>query len=140
MLRQPKRTKYRKCFKGVRKGIDRSKVGKTNQLRQGEYGLRSRELGRVSARQLEAARRTRRHHRNRIGKVRMKVFPDVPVTKKPREIRMGKGKGSVEYWAARVRPGTRRFEVSDVEKKVAREALKCAGKKLAVRTNRVRGR
>jgi len=137
MLRQPKRTKYRKAFKGVRKGADRSHVGKLTPLTQGEYGLRSRELGRVSARQLEAARRTRRYHRNRMGQVTMKVFPDVPVTKKPREIRMGKGKGSVEYWAARVRPGTVRFEVRDVSKEVARNALECAGKKLPVRTNRV---
>lgn len=104
-------------------------------LTDGEYGLRSLELGRVSARQLEAARRTRRYHRNRIGKVTMKVFPDVPVTKKPREIRMGKGKGSVEFWAARVRPGTIRFEVRDVDKEIARHALECAGKKLPVRTN-----
>jgi large subunit ribosomal protein L16 len=137
MLRQPKRTKFRKCFKGVIKGIDRGKVGSLTPLTQGEYGLRSRELGRISARQLEAARRTRRYHRNRMGQVTMKVFPDVPVTKKPREIRMGKGKGGVEYWAARVRPGTRRFEVRDVEKEIARNALECAGKKLPVRTNRV---
>lgn len=135
MLRQPKRTKYRKCFKGVMKGSDRYKEGKLTLLTDGEYGLRSLELGRVSARQLEAARRARRYHRNRMGKVTMKVFPDVPVTKKPREIRMGKGKGSVEYWAARVRPGTVRFEVRDVEKEVARHALECAGKKLPVRTN-----
>jgi len=137
MLRQPKRTKFRKCFKGVIKGIDRGKVGSLTPLTQGEFGLRSRELGRVTARQLEAARRTRRYHRNRMGQVTMKVFPDVPVTKKPREIRMGKGKGGVEYWAARVRPGTRRFEVRDVEKEIARNALECAGKKLPVRTNRV---
>jgi large subunit ribosomal protein L16 len=137
MLRQPKRTKYRKAFKGVRKGKDRVKVGRLSPLTHGEYGLRSRELGRISARQLEAARRTRRYHRNRMGQVTMKVFPDVPVTKKPREVRMGKGKGSVEYWATKVRPGTRRFEVRDVEKERARNALECAGKKLPVRTNRV---
>jgi len=137
MLRQPKRTKFRKCFKGVIKGMDRRKVGSLTPLTQGEYGLRSMELGRVSARQLEAARRTRRYHRNRIGQVTIMVFPDVPVTKKPREIRMGKGKGAVEFWAARVRPGTVRFEVRDVEKEVARNALACAGKKLPVRTNRV---
>jgi len=137
MLRQPKRTKFRKSFKGVIKGIDRGKVGSLTPLTQGEYGLRSRELGRVSARQLEAARRTRRYHRNRMGQVTIKVFPDVPVTKKPREIRMGKGKGGVEYWAARVRPGTRRFEVRDVEKDLARHALESAGKKLPVRTNTV---
>jgi len=72
-----------------------------------------------------------------MGQVTMKVFPDVPVTKKPREVRMGKGKGSVEYWATKVRPGTVRFEVRDVEKDVARKALACAGKKLPVRTNQV---
>jgi len=137
MLRIPKRRKFRKVFKGVMKGMDRRKVGSITPLTYGEYGLRSRELGRVSARQLEAARRTRRHHRNRTGEVRMKVFPDVPVTKKPREVRMGKGKGNVEYWAARVRPGTRRFEVRNVEEELARKALECAGKKLPVRTNRV---
>jgi len=137
MLRIPKRTKFRKRFKGVRKGIDRRPAGNLTPLTYGQYGLRSRELARITARQLEAARRTRRHHRNRTGKVVRKVFPDVPVTKKPREIRMGKGKGNVEYWTARVRPGTRRFEVRDVEGELARKALECAGKKLPVRTNRV---
>lgn len=117
--------------------MDRSKAGTLTPLTQGEYGLRSRDLGRVTARQLEAARRTRRHHRNRLGKVTMMVFPDVPVTKKPREVRMGKGKGSVEYWTARVRPGTMRFEVRDVDQERARMALECAGKKLPVRTNTV---
>lgn len=138
MLRIPKRNKFRKVFKGVIKGMDRGKPGERSPLTYGEYGLRSRELGRVSARQLEAARRTRRHHRNRTGEVRMKVFPDVPVTKKPREVRMGKGKGSVEYWAARVRPGTRRFEVRNRDGERARKALECAGKKLPVRTKRVK--
>jgi large subunit ribosomal protein L16 len=137
MLRIPKRSKFRKVFKGVIKGMDRRKVGSLTPLTYGEYGLRSRELGRVTARQLEAARRTRRYHRNRTGEVRMKIFPDVPVTKKPREVRMGKGKGNVEYWTARVRPGTRRFEVRNVEGELARKALECAGKKLPVRTNRV---
>jgi large subunit ribosomal protein L16 len=137
MLRIPKRSKFRKRFKGVRKGQDRMKNGEVTPLTHGEYGLRARELGRISARQLEAARRTRRHHRNRTGQVRRKVFPDVPVTKKPREIRMGKGKGNVEYWATTVRPGTRRFEVRNVEEELARKALECAGKKLPIRTNRV---
>jgi large subunit ribosomal protein L16 len=111
--------------------------GSLTPLTQGEYGLRARELGRISARQLEAARRTRRHHRNRTGEVRIKVFPDVPVTKKPREIRMGKGKGNVEYWAAEVRPGKRRFEVREVDGDLAKKALECAGKKLPIRTNTV---
>ena len=138
MLRKPKRTKYRKRFKGVRKGQDRRANGKRQGLGEGEYGLRARELGRITARQLEAARRTRRHHRNRTGVVRMKVFPDVPVTKKPREIRMGKGKGNVEFWAIGVRPGTRRFEVKDVAEELATHALRSAGKKLPIRTNRVK--
>lgn len=138
MLRRPKRSKHRKVFKGVTKGITVGKVGKVTKLTQGEYGLRAREMGRITARQLEAARRTRRHHRNRTGEVRMKVFPDQPVTKKPREVRMGKGKGNVEYWATRVRPGTRRFEVTQVGEDRARKALECAGKKLPIRTNRVR--
>ena len=124
-------------MKGVRKGQTRRMAQQLTPLTDGEYGLRSRELGRVTARQLEAARRTRRYHRNRTGKVVRKVFPDVPVTKKPREVRMGKGKGNVEYWTAVVRPGTRRFEVRDVERELARKALESAGKKLPVRTNRV---
>ena len=137
MLRMPKRSKHRKVFKGVTKGIKVVEVGKVTGLKEGEYGLRSRERGRITARQLEAARRTRRHHRNRTGEVRMKVFPDQPVTKKPREVRMGKGKGNVEYWATRVRPGTRRFEVTQVGEERARKALESAGKKLPIRTNRV---
>lgn len=136
-MRRPKRTKHRKMFKGVTKGRDTNHTGSLTPLTQGEYGLRAREMGRISARQLEAARRTRRHHRNRTGEVWMKVFPDQPVTKKPREVRMGKGKGNVEYWATRVRPGTRRFEVTQVEEDLARKALECAGKKLPIRTNRV---
>jgi len=138
MLIQPKRTKYRKSFKGGSiKGIDRGKVDGRTSLTRGDYGLRSIERGRLSARQLEAGRRTRRHHRNRMGKVWRNVFTDVPVTKKPSEVRMGKGKGSVEYWAVHVRPGTRRYEVRGVEEKRALKALECAGKKRAVRTNRV---
>jgi large subunit ribosomal protein L16 len=137
MLRRPKRTKHRKVFKGVTKGRTQMNPGTLTPLTQGEYGLRARERGRITARQLEAARRTRRHHRNRTGEVRMKVFPDQPVTKKPREVRMGKGKGNVEYWATRVRPGTRRFEVTQVDEDLARKALACAGKKLPIRTNRV---
>lgn len=138
MLRIPKRVKHRKVFKGVTKGVTVGKVGKVTKLTQGEYGLRAREMGRITARQLEAARRTRRYHRNRTGEVRRKVFPDIPVTKKPREVRMGKGKGNVEYWATRVRPGTVRFEVRQVEEERARKALESAGKKLPIRTNRVR--
>jgi large subunit ribosomal protein L16 len=140
MLRQPKRTKYRKAFKfkGKTKGRNQVTPGSMSSLARGEYGLRSLEIGRVTARQLEATRRTRRHHRNRIGKVSMIVFPDLPVTKKPREVRMGKGKGNIEYWTTRVRPGTIRFEVRGVAEKKVRNALRCAGKKLPVRTNIVK--
>lgn len=138
MLRQPKQTKYRKRFKGGRRGETRLDPGKLTPLQEGEYGLRAREPGRLTARQLESARRTRRHHRNRTGGVRRKVFPDLPVTKKPREVRMGGGKGGVEYWAIGVRPGTRRMEVKDVPEERARKALECAGKKLPIRTNRVK--
>lgn len=140
MLRQPKRTKYRKAFKfkGKTKGYNQTTIGSLSSLVRGEYGLRSLEFGRVTARQLEATRRTRRHHRNRIGKVTIMVFPDIPVTKKPREVRMGKGKGNVEFWASRVRPGTIRFEVRGVAEKKVRNALRCAGKKLPVRTNIVK--
>jgi large subunit ribosomal protein L16 len=141
MLIQPKGIKYRKSFKGGRiKGRETLKGEARTKLTEGEYGLRSRERGRLSARQVEAGRRVRRHHRDRSCKVWVKVFPDVPVTKKPLEVRMGKGKGSVEYWAVHVRPGTRRYEVGGVDEKTAEKALVKAGKKRPVRTNRVKRR
>lgn len=101
--------------------------------------MRARESGRVTARQLEAVRRTIRHHRNREAKVWLRTFPDVPVTKKPLEVRMGNGKGNVEYWAVRVRPGTVRFEVERAERGEAKMALRAGAKKLPIRSNRFGG-
>lgn len=132
MLLQPKRTSYRKQSKGKLKGI----VGIGMSRSHGSVGLRCVELGRISARQLEAARRTIRHHLEREGQVQMKVFPDVPVTSKPTEVRMGKGKGSVEQQGAKVRPGMILFEVDGVSRVKAQLALTSAGKKLAIKTNR----
>lgn len=106
----------------------------------GEYGLIALESGRLTARQREAGRRTLRQTRSRRGKVWRKVFPAVPVTKKPREVRMGKGKGNVEFWAVHVGPGKRRYEVSGVEGKRARRALSKVGKKRPVSTKRVGGK
>lgn len=135
-MRQPKRRKYRKQFKG---GSGRRGGGvKREERKRGEYGLMARENGRVSARQREASRRALRSGRSRRGKVWRKVFPMVPVTKKPSEVRMGKGKGGVEYWAVHVKPGIRRYEMRGVEEKVARKALEKAGEKRAVRTKRVK--
>lgn len=112
MRRQPKIRKYRKQFKGgTGKQEPRGDVGKERRTRRGDYGLRVCEVGRISARQREAGRRVRRQQRSRSGKVWRGGFPATPVTKKPREVRMGKGKGSVEYWARQVRPGQRRYEV-----------------------------
>lgn len=137
MLRKPKRTVHRKRFKGpsVGRGVQHA------HLVNGDVGLRATEYGRITARQLEATRRVIRHHRNRVGKVWRTVFPDQPVTKKPREVRMGGGKGSVEYWAIHVQPGTRRFEVEardEQSQRKAAAALEAAGKKRPIRTNRRR--
>ena len=136
MRRKPKRRKYGKQFKGG-SGIQKARGGAGEQRKRGEYGLIARESVRRTARQREAGRRTRRNCRSRRGKVWINVYPAVPVTKKPREVRMGKGKGSVEYWAVHVRPGKRRYEVRGVEEKRARRALGKVGKKRPVRTKRV---
>ena len=136
---QLKKRKYRKSFKGRGwEGRSHRKPDGRTQLQQGDYGLRSREGGRRSARQLEAGRRGRRNRRKRAGKVWVKVFTDVPVTKKLREVRMGNGKGSVEFWAVHVKEGTMRYEVSGVEEGRAREALQKAGDKRLVRTKVVK--
>ena len=124
MLRSPKRTAYRKSFKGGKfKGVEAPTIGEDSALKKGEYGLMATELARLSARQREAGRKMRRHTRMRQGKVWMMVYPDVPVSSKPREVRMGGGKGSVEFWACHVRPGKVRFEVSGVNEARARHAL-----------------
>ena len=127
---QPKRTKYRKAFKG---SINGESKGGTD-LNFGAFGLKSLEPNRVTAREIEAARRAITRHMKRQGRVWIRIFPDLPVTKKPTEVRMGKGKGSVEYWAARVAPGRVMFEIDGVGEDVAREALRLGAAKLSVRT------
>jgi large subunit ribosomal protein L16 len=126
----PKKTKYRKAFKGRIHGT--SKGGTA--LNFGSYGLKAVEPERITARQIEAARRAITRHMKRQGRVWIRIFPDLPVTDKPAEVRMGKGKGSVEYWAARVAPGRIMFEIDGVADDVAREALKLGSAKLPIRT------
>ncbi|MGO1121194.1 50S ribosomal protein L16 [Rhodovibrionaceae bacterium A322] len=126
----PKRTKFRKQFKGRIHG--NAKGG--TQLAFGAYGLKATTPGRVSARQIEAARRTITRHMKRVGKLWIRVFPDVPVTSKPAEVRQGKGKGSVEWWACRVKPGRIIFELDGVNSEIAREAFRLAAAKLPLQT------
>ena len=127
---QPKRTKFRKAHKGRIKGVAK---GGTS-LNFGSYGLKSLDAQRVTARQIEATRRAITRHMKRQGRVWIRIFPDVPVTKKPTEVRMGKGKGSVEFWCAKVKPGRIMFEIDGVPDDVAREALRLGAAKLPVRT------
>ena len=127
---QPKRTKFRKSHKGRIKGVAK---GGTS-LNFGSYGLKSLDANRVTARQIEATRRAITRHMKRQGRVWIRIFPDVPVTKKPTEVRMGKGKGSVEFWCAKVKPGRVMFEIDGVSDAVAREALRLGAAKLPVRT------
>jgi large subunit ribosomal protein L16 len=126
---QPKRTKFRKAHKG-RHGAAK---GGTD-LAFGQYGLKSQEPERVTARQIEAARRAITREMKRQGRVWIRVFPDVPVSKKPTEVRMGKGKGAVEFWAARVKPGRILFEIDGVPEDVAKEALRLGAMKLPITT------
>jgi large subunit ribosomal protein L16 len=126
----PKRSKYRKAHKGRVYGL--AKGGKT--LNFGAYGLKATDPGRVTARQIEAARRTITRHIRRIGRVWIRVFPDVPVSQKPAEVRMGSGKGSPEFWICRVKPGRIMFELDGVPANVAREAFELAAAKLPVAT------
>mgnify|MGYP001323551677 CR=1 FL=1 len=127
---QPKRTKYRKQFKGRIHGA--AKGG--SDLAFGEYGLKAQEPNRVNAREIEAARRAITRHMKRAGRVWIRVFPDVPVSSKPTEVRMGKGKGAPEYWAARVKPGRIMFEIDGVPHAVAEEALRLGAAKLPIKT------
>jgi large subunit ribosomal protein L16 len=127
---QPSRSKFRKQFKGRIHGT--AKGGTT--LSFGEYGLKALEPDRVTARQIEAARRAITHHMKRAGRVWILVFPDVPISKKPTEVRMGKGKGQPEWWAAKVKPGRIMFEIDGVDEVTAREAMRLAGAKLPIRT------
>lgn len=127
---QPMRTKFRKAHKGRIKGVATS--GAT--LSFGEYGLKAMEPERVSARQIEAARRAMTRHMKRAGRVWIRIFPDVPVSKKPIEVRMGKGKGAPELWVVRIKPGRVLFEVDGVTEQVAKEALTLAAAKLPIKT------
>ncbi len=130
---QPKRTKFRKAHKGRIKGL--AKGG--SDLNFGTYGLKALEPERVTARQIEAARRAMTRHMKRQGRVWIRIFPDVPVSSKPVEVRMGKGKGSVDYWACKVKPGRIMFEIDGVAEPIAREALRLAAMKLPVKTRTV---
>ena len=127
---QPKRTKFRK----VQKGRNRGKAWRGGELSFGRYGLQAVEPGMITARQIEAARIAMTRHAKRGGKVWIRVFPDKPMTKRPPETRMGKGKGNPEFWVARVRPGRVMYEMEGVTREVAREALRLAAHKLSVKT------
>src|SRR3974390_2825265 len=127
---QPKRTKFRKAFKGRIRGAAKGGF----ELNFGQFGLKAMEPERVTARQIEAARRALTRHMKRAGRVWIRVFPDVPVSKKPVEVRMGKGKGAPELWVVRVKPGRILFEVDGIPIAVAREALALAAAKLPVKT------
>jgi large subunit ribosomal protein L16 len=127
---QPKRTKFRKAFKGRIHGV--SKGG--TDLNFGQFGLKALEPERVTARQIEAARRAITRAMRRAGRVWIRIFPDVPVSKKPTEVRMGKGKGSPELWVCRVKPGRIMFEIDGVANDVAREALALGAAKLPIKT------
>jgi large subunit ribosomal protein L16 len=126
----PKRTKFRKGHKGRIHGA--AKGGTT--LNFGSYGLKAVEPARVTARQIEAARRAITRHMKRIGKVWIRIFPDVPVSRKPAEVRMGSGKGTPEYWVCRVHPGRIMFEMDGVPKQLAHEAFALAAAKLPIKT------
>ena len=127
---QPKRTKFRKMQKGRIKGV--AKGGWS--LNFGSYGLKAQGPSRVTARQIEAARRAITRHMKRVGRVWIRIFPDVPVSKKPTEVRMGKGKGVPEFWCAKVKPGRIMFEVDGVPDVIAREALRLGAAKLPLKT------
>jgi len=127
---QPKRTKFRKMQKGRIKGA--AKGGSS--LNFGSYGLKAQAPSRVTARQIEAARRAMTRHMKRAGRVWIRIFPDVPVSKKPTEVRMGKGKGVPEFWAAKVKPGRIMFEIDGVNDTIAREALRLGAAKLPIKT------
>jgi large subunit ribosomal protein L16 len=131
---QPKRTKFRKQMKGRNRGL----ANRGNKVSFGEYGLKAIGRGRLTARQIEAARRAMTRHVKRGGKVWIRVFPDKPITKKPLEVRQGKGKGSVEYWVAQIQPGRVLYEMEGVSEEMAREALTLAAAKLPFPTTFVK--
>jgi len=127
---QPNRTKFRKQQKGRNRGL----AQRGSNVSFGEYALKATDRGRMTSRQIEAARRTITRHVKRGGKLWIRVFPDVPVTKKPIEVRQGKGKGNVEYWIAQIQPGRVLYEIEGVTEEIAREAFKLAAAKLPFKT------
>jgi len=127
---QPKRTKFRKQHKGRNRGV----ASRGNKVSFGEYGLKATTRGRLTSRQIEAARRALTRHIKRGGRVWIRIFPDKPISKKPLEVRMGKGKGNHEYWVAVVQPGCVLYEMEGVSEYVARDAFRLAAAKLPVRT------
>jgi large subunit ribosomal protein L16 len=127
---QPKRTKFRKQMKGRNRGLAQS----GNAVSFGEFGLKAIGRGRITARQIEAARRAITRQVKRGGKLYIRIFPDKPITKKPLEVRMGKGKGNVEYWVAQIQPGRMLYEIQGVTEEQAREAFKLASAKLPLKT------
>jgi len=127
---QPKRTKFRKQFKGRNRGL----AHRGSSVSFGEFGLKATTTGRLTARQIEAGRRTISRHVKRGGKIWIRVFPDKPITKKPIEVRMGKGKGNVEYWVCQIQPGRMIYEMEGVPENTAREAFRLAAAKLSVQT------
>ncbi len=127
---QPKRTKFRKQMKGRNRGLAQN----GNSVSFGEYGLKATGRGRITARQIEAARRTITRQVKRGGKLTIRIFPDKPITKKPLEVRQGKGKGNVEYWVAQIQPGKMLYEIEGVSEELAREAFKLAAAKLPIAT------
>lgn len=127
---QPKRTKFRKQHKGRNRGL----AQRGNTVAFGVYGLKSTGRGRITARQIEAARRAMTRYVKRGGKIWIRIFPDKPITKKPLEVRQGKGKGNVEYWVAQIQPGRMLYEMEGVAEEVAREAFRLAAAKLPVST------
>ncbi|MEM7209823.1 MAG: 50S ribosomal protein L16 [Pseudomonadota bacterium] len=127
---QPKRTKFRKQQKGRNRGLAQN----GNKVSFGEFGLKATATGRITARQIESARRAMTRHIKRGGKIWIRIFPDVPVTKKPIEVRQGKGKGNVEYWVCKIQPGKMLYEMEGVSEDVAREAFRLAAAKLPLST------
>ncbi|HEY8568808.1 MULTISPECIES: 50S ribosomal protein L16 [Microbulbifer] len=131
---QPKRTKFRKVQKGRNRGLSQ----RGSKVSFGEFGLKAIGRGRITARQIEAARRAMTRHVKRGGKIWIRVFPDKPITNKPLEVRMGKGKGGVEYWVAQIQPGKVLYEMEGVSEELAREAFELAAAKLPVKTTFVK--
>ncbi len=127
---QPKRTKFRKQMKGRNRGL----AHRGSDVSFGEYGLKAIDRGRMTARQIEAGRRAMTRHIKRGGKIWIRVFPDKPITKKPLEVRQGKGKGNVEYWVCQIQPGRVLYEMEGVTEEVAREAFRLAAAKLPFKT------